>query len=95
MLLAGKKTALSISWELAFLLTAAGGAEDDGAGMSPELLVLAVLLSFAILALGWEALRRLRGRNVPTCPHCGNRLKSVEAGRRLCETCHLYFRRIE
>ena len=95
MLLAGKKTALSISWELAFLLTAAGGAEDDGAGMSPELLVLAVLLSFAILALGWEAWRRRRGRNVPTCPHCGNRLKSVEAGRRLCETCHLYFRRID
>jgi len=93
--LAGKKTALSISWELAFLLTAAGGAEDDGAGMSPELLVLAVLLSFAILALGWEAWRRRRGRNVPTCPHCGNRLKSVEAGRRLCETCHLYFRRID
>ena len=95
MLLAGKKTALSISWELGFLLTAAGGQEDDGAGMSPELLVLAVLLSFAILALGWEALRRRRGRDVPTCPHCGNRLKSVEAGRRLCETCHLYFRRIE
>lgn len=95
MLLAGKTTTLSISWELEFLLTAAGGAEDDGAGMSPELLVLAVLLSFAILALGWEAWRRRRGRNVPTCPHCGNRLKSVEAGRRLCETCHLYFRRID
>ena len=95
MLLAGKKIALSISWELAFLLTAAGGAEDDGAGMSPELLVLAVLFSITILALGWEAWRRRRGRNVPTCPHCGSQLKSVEPGRRHCETCNVYFRRID
>ncbi len=63
--------------------------------MSPELLVLAVLFSITILALGWEAWQRRRGRNVPTCPHCGSRLKSVEEGRRLCETCHVYFRRIE
>src|SRR3989304_117383 len=80
MLLAGKKTAPSIAWDFAFLLTAAGGAEDDGAGMSPELLVLAVLLSFAILALGWETWRRRRGRDVPTCPPRGNRLKAAGAG---------------
>ena len=95
MLLAGKKTAPSIAWEFAFLLTAAGGAEDDGAGMSPELLLLAVLLSLMVLALGWEAWQRRRGRNVPTCPHCGSRLKSVEPGRRHCETCNVYFRRLE
>ena len=95
MLLAGKKAAPSIARELAFLLTAAGGEEDDGAWMSPELLLLAVLFSITVLALVWEAWQRRRGRNVPTCPHCGNRLKSVEAGRRYCETCHVYFRRLE
>ena len=95
MLLAGEKTAPSIARELAFLLTAAGGEGDDGAGMSPELLLLAVLFSITVLALGWEAWHRRRGRNVPTCPHCGNRLKSVEAGRRYCETCNVYFRRLE
>ena len=95
MLLAGKKTAPSITRELAFLLTAAGGEGDDGGEMSPELLVLAVLFSITVLALGWEAWRRRRGRNVPSCPHCGSRLQSVEAGRRYCETCHVYFRRIE
>ena len=63
--------------------------------MSPELLLLAVLFSITILALGWEVWQRRRGRNVPGCPHCGNRLKSIEAGRRYCETCHVYFRRIE
>jgi hypothetical protein len=95
MLLAGKKTALSIARELAFLLTAAGGEEDDRAWMSLELLLLAVLFSITVLALGWEAWQRRRGRNVPTCPHCGNRLKSVEPGRRQCEICHVYFRRLE
>jgi len=95
MLVAGKKTAPSIARELAFLLTAAGSEEDDGAGMGPELLVLAVLFSITVLALGWEAWRRRRGRNIPSCPHCGSRLQSVEAGRRYCATCHVYFRRIE
>ena len=95
MLLAGKETAPSIARQLAFLLTAAGGGGDDDPGMGSELLLLAVLLSVTILALGWETWRRRRGRDVPTCPHCGNRLKSVEAGRRLCDTCHVYFRRID
>ncbi|MBI2153575.1 MAG: hypothetical protein HYV92_13650 [Candidatus Rokubacteria bacterium] len=63
--------------------------------MSPELLLLAVLFSLTILALGWEAWHRRRGRRAHTCPHCGNRLKSVEPGRRRCDTCNLYFRRIE
>ena len=76
-------------------MTAAGGEGHDGAGMSPELLVLAVLFSLTVLAVGWEAWRLRRGRNAPHCPHCGNRLKSVEPGRRHCETCNLYFRRVE
>jgi hypothetical protein len=63
--------------------------------MSPELLLLAALFSLTILVLGWEAWRRRRGRKVPSCPHCGSRLKSVEPGRRHCETCNLYFRRME
>lgn len=62
--------------------------------MGPEVVLLAVLFSLTIVALGWEAWRRRRGRNAPACPHCGTRLKSVEPGRRYCETCHRYFRRV-
>ncbi len=62
--------------------------------MTPEVLLLAVLFLLTILALCWEVWRR-RSRNVPTCPHCGSRLKSVEPGRRRCETCNVYFRRTE
>ncbi len=62
--------------------------------MRLEFLLLAVLFSVTVLALVWEAWRRRRRRHAPTCPHCGGRLQPVEAGRRYCEPCNLYFRRV-
>lgn len=62
--------------------------------MRLEVLLLAVLFSVTVLALVWEAWRRRPGRHVPTCPHCGGQLKPVEPGRRYCEPCKLYFRRV-
>ena len=63
--------------------------------MGPEVVLLAVLFSVTIFALGWEAWKRWRGRHALTCPHCGGRLTAVERGRRHCDTCNLYFRRVE
>jgi len=62
--------------------------------MGPEVLLLALLFSVTVLALGLEAWRRRRGRKVPTCPHCGGSLKPIEPGRRHCVPCNLYFRRV-
>ena len=62
--------------------------------MRLEVLLLAVLFSITVLALAWDAWRRRRRRHAPTCPHCGGPLKAVEPGRRYCEPCNLYFRRV-
>lgn len=61
--------------------------------MQLEFLLLALLLAVTVFVLFWEAWHRRQGRKLPTCPHCGERLKPVEPGRRHCETCNLYFRR--
>lgn len=62
--------------------------------MAPEHVLLASLSAITVLVVGWEAWRRRRVRRIPTCPHCGSRLRSVEPGRRRCDTCQIYFRRV-
>ncbi len=62
--------------------------------MGPESLLLAGLFVVTVLALAWEGWKRRRARQAPTCPHCGNRLRSVDPGRRHCDSCKLYFRRL-
>jgi hypothetical protein len=61
--------------------------------MSPESTLLALLLALILLGVVWEAWARRR-RVAPRCPHCGSRLASIAPGRRHCERCNVYFRRI-